>query len=73
MQRGWRDPLETSRRPLVRFVRVIGLLCLLASAVGLLLRAAGMPVHAVTLLSLVGLGIASIAWTTALGRRAHQK
>ncbi len=63
-------PVMAARRPLVRFIRMIGLLCLLASALGLLLRASGAPINAAGMLLLVGLGIGCIAWTAILSRRA---
>ncbi len=49
---------------------MLGLLCLLASALGLLLRASGMHVSALSMLLLVALGTGTIAWTAALSRHA---
>jgi len=59
-----------ARRPLVRFIRLIGLVCLVASTLGLLLRASGAPVSTLGLLLLVGLGIGCIACTVVLSRSA---
>ena len=61
---------KVSRRPLVRFARVRGLLCLIASTLVILMRASGMRVHTPSVVALLILGTVTIAWTATLSRRA---
>lgn len=61
---------HVGRRPLVRFARLLGLLCLIAAMIGILMRASGMAVHTPSVLALLILGAGTIAWTITLARRS---